>query len=94
MVTEELLIQQALLGNEQAFAELVRRYWSEIFELCRRIVKNRQDAEELAQDVFLVESRDRLGPLSRGDTSTEQEPPEEGVAQQVVIDSARTTISP
>lgn len=47
------LIQQVLGGNQQAYAGLVERYQNYVFTLALRIVKTREDAEEVAQDVFV-----------------------------------------
>lgn len=40
-------------GDETCFAACLERYGSRIFSLSLRIVGNREDAEELTQDVFL-----------------------------------------
>jgi len=42
-----------LNGNQQVYAVLVNRYQNYVFTLCLRIVKGREDAEEVAQDVFI-----------------------------------------
>ncbi len=42
-----------LNGDHQAYAGLVTRYQDYVFTLALRMVKNREDAEELAQDVFI-----------------------------------------
>ena len=47
------IISQVLSGNHQAYAGLVHRYQNYVFTLTLRIVKNREDAEEVAQDVFV-----------------------------------------
>ncbi|MBL7732581.1 MAG: RNA polymerase sigma factor [Chitinophagaceae bacterium] len=47
------IINQVLRGNHQAYAVLVDRYQAYVFTLCLRIVKTREDAEEVAQDVFV-----------------------------------------
>lgn len=52
-ITDETLIQQALTGRQSAFAALVNRYERYVFTLALRIVKNREDAHEVAQDSFL-----------------------------------------
>ena len=44
------IISQVLNGNQQAYAVLVNRYQNYVFTLCLRIVKGREDAEEVAQD--------------------------------------------
>jgi RNA polymerase sigma-70 factor (ECF subfamily) len=50
---DALVISQARRGEEQAFAELLHRYRAPVFNLCLRMLKNRDDAEDLAQDVFI-----------------------------------------
>ena len=47
------IISQVLSGDHQAYAGLVNRYQNYVFTLTLRIVKNREDAEEVAQDVFI-----------------------------------------
>lgn len=53
VITDETLIKQALEGRQVAFATLVSRYEKFVFTLTLRIVKNREDAHEVAQDSFL-----------------------------------------
>jgi RNA polymerase sigma-70 factor (ECF subfamily) len=52
-LSDETLIQQALQGKQAAFATLVNRYERYVFTLALRLVKNREDAHEVAQDAFL-----------------------------------------
>jgi RNA polymerase sigma factor (sigma-70 family) len=47
------IIGQVLMGDHQAYAGLVNRYQNYVFTLTLRMVKNREDAEEVAQDVFI-----------------------------------------
>ncbi len=47
------LIEQTLAGNQFAYAELVRRHQRFVFTLALRFSKNREDAEEIAQDCFI-----------------------------------------
>jgi len=47
------LIEQTLAGNQAAYADLVRRHQRFIFTLAMRFSKNREDAEEIAQDCFI-----------------------------------------
>lgn len=51
--TDEVLIQQVLNGNTQQFAHLVKRHEKYVFTLASRFTKTREDAEEVAQDVFV-----------------------------------------
>lgn len=47
------IISQVLNGNQQAYAGLVNRYQNYVFTLTLRMIKSREDAEEVAQDVFI-----------------------------------------
>jgi RNA polymerase sigma-70 factor (ECF subfamily) len=47
------IISQVLIGDHQAYAGLVNRYQNYVFTLALRMVKNREDAEEVAQDSFI-----------------------------------------
>lgn len=47
------LIEQVLAGNQAAYADLVKRHQRFIFTLALRFSKNREDAEEIAQDCFV-----------------------------------------
>jgi len=47
------VISRILQGESQAFAGLMNRYLFFVFTIALRYANNRQDAEEIAQDVFL-----------------------------------------
>ena len=47
------IISKVLSGDHASFAVLVNRYQSYVFTLTLRMVKGREDAEEVAQDVFI-----------------------------------------
>jgi len=51
--SDEKLVQSARSGNRSAFVELWRRHSSTVLRAVYRIVKNREDAEDLAQETFL-----------------------------------------
>jgi RNA polymerase sigma-70 factor (ECF subfamily) len=53
MVTDYELIQSCLKGNQDSFAELVTRYKNLIYSVILRMVNDREEANDLAQDVFL-----------------------------------------
>lgn len=50
---DQYYIEQIKQGNTAAFATLVEKHKSMVFTICVKIVKKPEDAEELAQDVFL-----------------------------------------
>lgn len=47
------LIQLVLAGNQSVYAQLVDRYQNFVFTIVLRYVKSREDAEEVAQDIFV-----------------------------------------
>lgn len=51
--TDQHLIERTLAGETSAFGELVDRYQDFVFSIALRIVKHREDAEEVAQDGFV-----------------------------------------
>jgi RNA polymerase sigma-70 factor (ECF subfamily) len=52
--TEELaLIERAVAGDERAFAELVTRYQTAVYNLAYRMLGDAGEAEDAAQEVFL-----------------------------------------
>lgn len=50
---DHFYINQILDGNASAFAILVERYKNLVFTLCLQMLKNREEAEEAAQDTFV-----------------------------------------
>jgi RNA polymerase sigma factor (sigma-70 family) len=51
--SDEEIINRILKGEQSAFAQLVEKYQNYIFTLVLRFTDNREDAEEIAQDVFV-----------------------------------------
>ncbi len=51
--SEFVLINRVLAGEHQLYAELVNRYQSFAFTIALKIVENRPEAEEIAQDGFI-----------------------------------------
>ena len=47
------VISRVLQGEQNAYAELVTRYQGYVFTLVMRMIKSREDAEEVAQDIFV-----------------------------------------
>ena len=52
-LTDQDLIADTLKGNTHAFGELVERYQGYVFTIIIRMVKVREEAEEVAQDTFV-----------------------------------------
>ncbi len=51
--TDNEIITRVLSGEHQLYAELVKRYQNFVFTLALRYTPGREDAEEIAQDVFV-----------------------------------------
>jgi len=47
------IIGAVLNGNQASYAQIVERHKAFVFTLVLRYIKNREDAEEVAQDVFI-----------------------------------------
>src|SRR5438477_681658 len=47
------LVERYLAGDMTAFDELMLRYERQIYRVCYRFVENREDAMDLAQEVFI-----------------------------------------
>lgn len=46
-------IKQVIKGDQNAFAEIVELYKDKVFQLCYRMLGNRHEAEDMAQEAFL-----------------------------------------
>jgi RNA polymerase sigma-70 factor, ECF subfamily len=64
------LVQACLAGNQTAMLSLVARFQGQVFGLCYRMLGQRQDAEDAAQETFLRVLRN----LHRWDPSRDFEP--------------------
>jgi RNA polymerase sigma-70 factor (ECF subfamily) len=49
---EAALVRRVQAGDETAFREIVERYQSKVFSIIYGILRNRNDAEDIAQQVF------------------------------------------
>lgn len=52
-LSDNEIISLVLNGDQQAYGQLVGRYQNFVFTLALRMVKSREDAEEVAQDAFI-----------------------------------------
>src|SRR5713226_1444860 len=50
---ERTLVAKAQSGNEEAFTELVRRHSGQVYGLSLNMLRNREDAEDNVQNVFV-----------------------------------------
>lgn len=46
-------IKQVLKGDQNAYAEIVELYKDKVFQLCYRMLGNRHEAEDMAQEAFI-----------------------------------------
>lgn len=46
-------IKQVLKGDQNAYAEIVEIYKDKVFQLCYRMLGNRHEAEDMAQEAFI-----------------------------------------
>jgi len=53
------LIQRARRGETEAFGELVTRYQTSVFNVCYRILHERTESEDMAQEAF-IRAHERL----------------------------------
>jgi RNA polymerase sigma-70 factor (ECF subfamily) len=58
------LIRKCLRGDEKSFEKLLEKYRAPVYSICLRMVRNRDDAQDLAQDVFvkIFNKLDRYNP--------------------------------
>ncbi len=53
MYLDKVLIEETLSGNEEAFAKIVDKYKGYIFAIILNFIKDYNEAENIAQEVFL-----------------------------------------
>lgn len=53
MTNEDSLIDKIIAGEQQLYAELINRYKGYAFTIALKILQNRPEAEEAAQDAFI-----------------------------------------
>jgi RNA polymerase sigma-70 factor (ECF subfamily) len=84
-MTDEELVRTVLEGDRERFADLVGRYQSRLVNYLYRLVRNTDDAHDLAQEVFVrvYQALDRFDPRYRFSTWLFR------VAQNAAIDQIR-----
>jgi RNA polymerase sigma-70 factor (ECF subfamily) len=65
--SDTALIERLQAGDDTAVAELAREYGSRVYQLALRYTRNKEDAEEVVQDV-LLKVRDKIDAF-RGDAA-------------------------
>jgi len=83
--TDEQLVRTVLDGDRERFADLVERYQSRLINYLYRLVRNTDDAHDLAQEVFVrvYQALDRFDPRYKFSTWLFR------VAQNAAIDQIR-----
>lgn len=61
LADEQMWVQRAKQGDGAAFAELVRRHQSAVFNVAYRLLGQRRDAEDVTQETFLRAYRSLAG---------------------------------
>lgn len=52
-ISDAELIHRLISGEDQAFRQLIETYQSMVFKTCFHILHHKEDAEDIAQDVFI-----------------------------------------
>lgn len=52
-MSDEIIVQEVLAGNTQAFEQLLEKYQRKIFTIAYRFLGNYEDANDIAQETFL-----------------------------------------
>jgi RNA polymerase sigma factor (sigma-70 family) len=63
-MTDQILVQQALHGNTEGFAQLCTRYYPSLVAVAHALIMDHHTAEDAAQET-LAEAATRLGTLKR-----------------------------
>jgi RNA polymerase sigma-70 factor (ECF subfamily) len=59
--TDERLIQSTLRGDDDAFAELVRRHKRKVFGIAARFARNDHELDDICQEIFIKVYRNLKG---------------------------------
>jgi len=54
MATDRELVEKVKHGEQEAYSQLLQKYYSQIYAICLAILKNPQDSEELTQEIFIL----------------------------------------
>ncbi|MBE3099263.1 MAG: RNA polymerase sigma factor, partial [Planctomycetes bacterium] len=52
-LTPDTLIERCLAGDQSAWETIVRQHWRKVFNVAYKFVGKHDEAEDLAQDIFL-----------------------------------------
>lgn len=70
MSEEAMLVEEALAGNVPAFERLVSMYGKRIYNYCYRMTGSKENAEDIAQEVFVKAYRSLNGFMRNSQFST------------------------
>lgn len=65
MATDEELVQEVLPGRRESFGEPVHKYQGMVFGLAYHLLRHAADAQDAAQEVFIVPTRNWTSFTSR-----------------------------
>ena len=51
--TDQEIIEKILKGQGELYEEIIKRYKNGVYSLCMRMIRNNEDAKDLAQDAFI-----------------------------------------
>ena len=57
LLSDEQLVRDTLAGRNEAFGELMRKHQSLVMDLALRMLRNREEAEDVIQQVFVAAYR-------------------------------------
>ena len=63
MATDRELIEKVKDGERELYGRLFQKYYPQIYAICLAMLRNPQDAEELAQEVFVLRAIDPDGAI-------------------------------
>lgn len=52
--TDRELVNKVKHGEREVYGQLFQKYYAQIYAICLAMLRNSHDAEELAQDVFVL----------------------------------------
>ncbi len=53
ITSTDLLIERCLVGDQQAWDQIVKQHWRKVFNLAYKFVGRHDEAEDLTQDIFV-----------------------------------------
>ena len=60
MTDDRELVRRCLRDDPAAVRELIDRFQTDVYDLCVRLLRHRQDAEDVAQEIGRASCRERV----------------------------------